>query len=230
MGSSNFPQWKKYLLELAGTFAITFFGPATIVAGLLVPWLDGLSRLFFAALVPGVTLGTCIAIFAKYSGSNVNPAITVAFASSGSLDKRFVLPYMTFQLMGALWAGLALRTVFDSRAPSASLGSNRLGPGVSPVEGIAIEVVGTMALCLLVLWVVASVRSTGRQGIIVGITLTALIFFFGPISGGSFNTFRSLGPALFSGYLDGLYIYLIGPIVGAALAGSIFRALRSRRS
>jgi glycerol uptake facilitator-like aquaporin len=219
MGSSDPQPWKKYLLELAGTFSMSFFGPATIVAGLLIPWLDGPSRLFLDALVPGLTLGTCIATFAKYSGSNVNPAITVAFASYGSLKKKFVLPYVIFQLMGGLLAGLALRTVFDSKVPSASLGSNKLGTGVSSIEGIALEVVGTMALCLVVLWVVASVRGRGRQGITVGAAVTVLIFFLGPISGGSFNPFRSLGPALFSGYLDGLYVYLVGPIVGAALAG-----------
>jgi len=164
MGSSDFPQWKKYLLELGGTFALSFFGPAAIVVGFLVPWLDGPSRLFLAALVPGLTLGTCLGTFAKYSGSHVNPAITVTFASYGSLKKRFVLPYVTFQLMGALLAGLTPRTVFDTMVPSAYLGSNRLGAGVSPIEGIALEVVGTTALCLVVLWVVASVRGTGRGG------------------------------------------------------------------
>jgi glycerol uptake facilitator-like aquaporin len=230
MGSKDFPRWKKYLLELAGTTAICFFGPATIVATLLVPWLDHTSRLFLDALVPGVTLGTCIVTFSKYSGSHVNPAITVTFASSGSLRKWFVLPYVTFQLMGALLGGFLLRTVFDSEVPSAYLGSNKLGTGVSPLEGIALEVIGTMALCLVVLWVVASVRGTMRQGAIVGATLTALIFFVGPISGGSFNPFRSLGPALFSGYLDGLYVYLVGPVVGAALAGALFQAVRSRSS
>jgi glycerol uptake facilitator-like aquaporin len=147
MGSSDFPQRKKYLLELAGTFAMTF-GSAAIVATLLVPSLDHLSRSFLDALVPGLTLGTCIATFAKYSGSHVNPAITVTFASSGSLKKRFVLPYVSFQLMGGLLAGLVLRTVFDSEVPSASLGSNKLGTGVSPIEGIALEMLGTMALCL----------------------------------------------------------------------------------
>jgi glycerol uptake facilitator-like aquaporin len=83
MGWSGFPQWKKYLLELAGTFAMSFFGAAAIVVGFLLPWLDGPSWSFLAALVLGLTLGTCIATFAKYSGSHVNPAITVTFASYG---------------------------------------------------------------------------------------------------------------------------------------------------
>ena len=228
MSSAGFPLWKKLLLELAGTFAMSFFGPATIVVGFLVPGLDSLSRLFFDALVPGLALFTCIATFAKYSGSHVNPAITVTFASSGSFKREFVLPYVLFQLVGALLGGFALSLIFDSWVPSAHLGSNRLGAGVTPVEGIALEVAGTMVLCLVVLWVVAFVRGTGKQGIVVGATLSVLIFVLGPISGGSFNPFRSFGPALFAGYLDGLYVYLIGPIVGAALAGALFRALRKR--
>ena len=130
--------------------------------------------------------------------------------------------------MGGLLAGLVLRTIFDSEVPSASLGSNKLGTGVSPIEGIALEVLGTMALCLVVLSAVASVRGGGKQAVIVGATVTTLIFFLGPISGGSLNPFRSLGPALFSGYLDGLYVYFIGPIVGAAIAGLLFRAVRTR--
>src|SRR5207237_1106927 len=125
---------------------------------------------------------------------------------------------------------LCLRTLLYSEVPYTYVGSNRLGTGVASIEGIALEVVGTMALCLVVLWVVASVRGTGKQGTIVGATLTVLIFFFAPISGGSFNPFRSLGAALFSGALDEIYVYLIGPIVGGALAGVIFRAVRSPSS
>ena len=228
MSSAGFPLWKKLLLELAGTFAMSFFGPATIVVGFLVPGLDSLSRLFFDALVPGLALATCIATFAKYSGSHVNPAITVTFAASGSFKREFVLPYALSQLVGALLGGFALSLIFDASVPAASLGSNKLGTGVTPAEGIALEVAGTMALCLVVLWVVAFVHGTGKQGIVVGATLSALIFVLGPISGGSFNPFRSLGPALFAGYLDSQYVYLVGPIVGAALAGALFRALRKR--
>src|SRR5260370_38135527 len=98
-------------------------------------------------------------------------------------------------------------------------------------EGRAADgVVETMALCVVVLRVVDSVRGTGRQGIVVGAALTVLIFFFAPISGGSFNPFRSLGPAPFSGALDEIYVYLICPTVAAVLAGTIFRAARSPSS
>jgi glycerol uptake facilitator-like aquaporin len=221
-------QWKKFLLEFVGTLAISFFGPAAIVVALLIPGLDSQTRLFFDALVPGVTLAVLISTIAKYSGSHVNPAITVTFLSSRSFSRRLLVPYVSFQLMGGLLAGFALSLVFDSSVPSAYLGSNRIAEGVTPAEAIVLEIVGTMVLCLVVLSVVAFIRSIPRQGIIAGATLTTLIFILGPISGGSFHPFRSLGPALFSGYFQGLYVYLTTPIVGAALAGLIFRAIRSR--
>ena len=228
MGSPEFPLWKKCMLEMGGTYAITLFGPATIMVGFLVPGLDGLSRLFFDALVPGVTLATCITALAKYSGSHVNPAITVTFTSTGSFSRSAILPYMVFQLVGGLLAGLTLRLVFDSQVPSASLGSNMIAVGVTSVQAIVLEVAGTILLCLVVLGAVTFIGAIWRQGVVCGVTLSLLIFFLGPISGGSFNPVRSLGPALFAGYLDGLYVYLITPIVGATLAGLLFQALRRR--
>ena len=221
--------WKtKFLPELVGTFAMSFFGPAVIVVGFLVPGLGGLGRLFYAALVPGCTLGLLIATIARYSGSHVNPAITFTFASSGSFKRGLVLPYFAFQLLGGLLAVLTLRLVFGSLVPSASLGSNKLGAGITPIEGIVLEVVGTMVLCLVVLYAVAFIRGSGKQGIAAGATLSLLIFILGPISGGSFNPVRSVAPALFSGYLDGLYVYWIGPLLGATIAGVLFQTLRRR--
>ncbi len=188
----------KFLSELVGTFAISFFASAAIVVGFLVPGLDATGRLVFAALVPGCTLALDITFLARYSGSHVNPAITVTFASAGSFKRGLVVPYFAFQLLG--------------------------------VEGIALEVIGTMLLCLVVLYAVAFIKGSGKQGIVAGAALFVLIMILGPISGGSLNPVRSLGPAIFSGYLDGQYVYVIGPIVGAAIAGVVFRAERGRRA
>jgi len=228
LGTQGFPLWKKCVLELVGTFVMSFFGPATIVIGFLIPSLDGISRLFFAALVPGIALFVCITAFASYSGSHVNPAITLTFTTSGSFGKGHVIPYVFSQLVGGVLGGLALYSIFDSLVPPAFLGSNRLGPGVSPLEGIALEVVDTFVLCLVVLWVVSNIRGIPKQGAIVGGTLSFLIFTFGPISGGSMNPYRSLGPALFSS-LDEIHVYIIGPLVGAVLAGFVFKAFKARQ-
>ena len=84
-----------------------------------------------------------------------------------------------------------------------------------------------MLLCLVVLYAVAFIKGSGKQGIVAGAALFVLIMILGPISGGSLNPVRSLGPAIFSGYLDGQYVYVIGPIVGAAIAGVVFDTVRT---
>jgi len=218
----------KVLSELVGTFAISFLGPAAIVVGFLVPGLDATQRLVFAALVPGVTLAVEIKFLAKYSGSHVNPAITVAFAAGGKFRSGLILPYFATQFVGGMLAGLALLLVFDSKVPSASLGSNMVSAWVSLPEAFVFEVLGALVLCLVVLFDVALVKGAGKQGIVAGIALTILIYILGPVSGGSMNPVRSLGPAIFSGFFDRQYLYLICPPIGAAIAGLVFRAERGR--
>jgi len=216
----------KLLAELVGTYAISLLGPSAIVVGLLIPGLSDLQRLVFAGLVPGITLASSIIVFGKVSGSHVNPAITVTFASAGSFRRGLITPYILIQLTGALLAGLTLKLAFDSAAPAVHLGSNMLAAGVTPLQGIVLEVIDTAALCLVVHHAIVFSSDVVKQGAAAGVALSALILVFGPVSGGSMNPFRSLGPALFSGYLDGLYVYLIGPTIGAALAGFVFRLER----
>ena len=218
----------KLLSELVGAFGITFFGPAAIVVGFLVPGLDAMQRLLFAAAVPGVTLAVEIKYLAKYSGCHVNPAITVTFASGGKFRSGLILPYFAVQVVGGMLAGLALYLVFDSAVPSAALGSNMVSAGVQLPEAFILEVVGALILCLVVLYDVALVRGAGKQGIVAGIVLTILIYILGPVSGGSMNPVRSLGPAVFAGFYDRQYLYVVCPIIGAAIAGLIFRAERGR--
>ena len=219
----------KLLSELVGTFAISFFGPAAIVVGFLVPGLDATQRLIFAALVPGVALAVEIKFLAKYSGSHVNPAITITFTVGGKFRSGLILPYFAIQFVGGMLAGLALLLVFDSKVPSASLGSNMVSSGVSLADAFFLEVLGALILCLVVLYDVALVKGSGKQGIVAGIALTILIYILGPVSGGSMNPVRSLGPAVFAGFFDRQYLYVICPPIGAAIAGLVFRAERGRR-
>src|SRR2546427_5743221 len=114
----------KLLAELVGTYAISLFGPSAIVVGLLIPSLSDLQRLVFAGMVPGITLALSIIVFGKASGSHVNPAITLTFASAGGFKRGLIAPYILVQLMGALLAGLNFELAFDSLAPPAQLGSN----------------------------------------------------------------------------------------------------------
>jgi glycerol uptake facilitator-like aquaporin len=128
-----------------------------------------------------------------------------------------------------LFAGLTLKLVFGSLAPSAYLGSTKLAAGVSPLEGTALEVLGTFVLSMSALTAASVVKTTSRQALLVGGTLSTLILFIGPLTGASFNPARSLGPSLFSGYCDSQLVYWVGPLIGGACAGSIFRRLRKPR-
>ncbi len=227
--SKDFTQWRtKCLAELAGAYAMSFFGPATVVLGALTPGLDAYSRLSVAALATGSTLSWMIFLLSKYSGAHVNPAITVTFTSARTFGLALFFPYVAFQFVGGLLAGLSLKLIFGSLAPSAELGSTKLASGVNPIQGIVFEAIGTFALCLVVLYAVAFVRGTAKQAFLAGAALFLLILVIGPITGGSFNPVRSLGPALFAGYTDYQYVYLVGPISGAAVAGVVFGTLRRR--
>ena len=123
-------------------------------------------------------------------------------------------------------AGLTLRFFFLS-IDTTSLGSTRLAGGISPVLGIIIEALGTFILASSALIASTRIKGSKKQGLFVGITLFLLIIFIGPLTGAGLNPARSLGPSIASGYIENLYVYFIGPIIGALLAGLLFRAMRN---
>ena len=170
-----------------------------------------------AALI--VTLG-------EISGALINPAITLAIATAGSIRRSLLIPYVAFQIAGALLAGLTLEIAFGSLNPT-SLGSTKLAAGVSPVEGVVLEIAGTFVLATSALMAGAFLNGNAlAQASLVGFTLFILILLIGPLTGASFNPARSLGPSVFSGYFQNQLIYYIGPLIGGLLAGLIFTGAR----
>ena len=213
---------------MTGTYLLVLIGPASVVTVSLVPSLPPFEALTFIALAFGLIVSSVIMLFGRRSGAHINPAITIAAALGSDFQPRLVLPYVGFQAVGGLLAGFSLKLAFGSLSPNTYLGATRLSAGLTPVEGIAIETAGTFVLAFSALF--ASTMACGRirQGVLVGATLFSLILLIGPMTGASFNPVRSLGPSLFSGYFASQYIYLIGPVAGAASAGLIFKAVRSR--
>ncbi len=221
-------QWanrkKVYLSEMLGTFLLVFFGPGSVVAASQLGLTSG-EALFFVAAVFGATVASVILALGRFSGAHINPAVSIGSALAGLLKRELFLPYVLFQVIGGLLAGLSLRVAFGGISGTA-LGSTELAAGITPVEGVGLEIVGTFFLALAALTAASFVKSAVRQGLLVGGTLFVLILLIGPFTGASFNPARSLGPSLFSGYTSGQIIYYVGPVVGAALAGLIFGALR----
>ncbi len=161
-----------------------------------------------------------------HSGSVINPAITLAVASARLLKKDLIIPYLFFQTIGGILAGLTLRLIFISSASTTDLGATKLATGISPVLGIGFEAIGTFVLASSSLVASTKIKRPKYQALLVGFTLSTLILFIGPLTGAGFNPARSLGPALASSYFTNLYVYFIGPVLGALLAGLLFRRVR----
>jgi MIP family channel proteins len=216
---------KQCFSEMLGTYMLVFIGPGSIVVASLLG-LTTIGTLAFVAAVFGCTVATAILVLGRFSGAHINPAITIGSTLAGLSKRELFLPYVLFQMAGALLAGLSLRVAFGGFEPAASLGSTKLALGVSPVEGVALEIAGTFALAVAAL-TASFVKDPVKQAALVGGTLFVLILLIGPLTGASFNPARSLGPSLFSGYLDNQPIYYVGPTVGGACAGLMFWGLKS---
>jgi MIP family channel proteins len=220
---------KQCASELAGTYLLVFFGPGSVVAASLLG-LSPVETLLFVAAVFGSTVASVVLTLGRFSGAHINPAVSVGSAVAGLLRRELFIPYLAFQLLGALLAGICLRILFGAGGLGTHLGSTELAAGVTPVEGVVLEIAGTFFLALSALIAGTSVRSPAKQALLVGGTLFVLILFIGPLTGASFNPARSLGPSLLSGYLSGQIIYYVGPVLGAACAGLVFGLLRKDRA
>ncbi len=217
---------KECLSELLGTYFLVLIGSASVVTVSLFPFLTSVEALALVALVFGSTVATIIVVLGRHSGAHINPAISVASAVADTSKRRSLAPYVAFQVAGALFAGLSLKLLFGGLAPNMYLGSTKLGAGVSPIEGIALEMLGTFVLAISALSASSFFTHPVKQAALVGTTLFALILVFGPLTGASFNPSRSIGPSVFSGYLANQAVYWIGPLLGAILAGSLFALVK----
>jgi len=152
--------------------------------------------------------------------------VTVAHAASGKINRSRLVPYLSFQIVGGLFAGLTLRLILGSTASTVSLGSTKLASSINPTTGTIVETVGTLALVFVILFTTDNVTGRKRQGLIVGTALFILITLIGPLTGASFNPARSLGPAIASGYLADQLVYWVGPLSGGLTGAALFNLVQ----
>jgi len=221
---------KRCVSELIGTYALVVAGPSSIVLLSTFSPSSMPEASYLVALTFGVSVSVIIILLGEHSGAVINPALTLAAASAQLLRRGLLIPYLLFQTAGGILAGLTLRLVFSPLADVTSLGSTKLATRVSPIMGMGLEALGTFILAVSALAATAWISRAVLQALTVGGTLTILILFIGPLTGAGFNPARSLGPALASEYFSNLYVYVIGPCVGALLAGLLFRRVRAARN
>jgi aquaporin NIP len=201
----------KYLSEFLGTFALVFAGTGAIVINAASNGVIGHAGI---ALTFGLIVLAMIYTFGDVSGAHLNPAVTTAFALAGRFAWREVGPYVFAQVAGAFAASGLLRLLFP--------GDQRLGatlPANGPGQSFILELVLTFLLMLVILSVSTGAKEKGiTAGIAIGSVIALEAMFAGPICGASMNPARSLAPAIVSGNLQHLWVYLVAPTFGACLA------------
>ena len=202
------------LAEALGVFLIVGLGGMAILGG---------AAALAAALAFAFAVTVLVYAFGHLSGAHFNPAVTLAFAATGHFPWRRVPGYLAAQLVGATLAGLLLLALFGDAAPAAT----RLGAGVGPLEGFAVEAVATFLLALVIIAVATDPRSApGLAGLAIGLAVGVGAIAAGPLTGGSMNPARSLGPAVAAGRWEDLWLYLAAPTAGAVAAMLAYEALR----
>lgn len=204
--------------ELVGTFTLVFAGCGAI----MVAAERGAFGQEGIALAFGLAVMTMVYAVGHISGAHLNPAVSLAFALTRHFPPRRVAAYWGAQATGALVAAALLRA---SLGDVADIGTT--GPSGSIGQAFLWETVLTAFLMFVVMAVATDTRAVGEAAAIaIGATIALDALVGGPITGASMNPARSLGPALVSGELGDLWLYLTAPPLGAAVGALVYQAVR----
>ena len=213
---------KKSIVEALGTFALLFAATGVII--------NKSFDLLGIALAPGIVVAILIVTSGHISGIHLNPAVSFAFLLAKKMTPNEFFAYLVAQFIGAAAASFALRSIYtESVASVVRNGVNTLAPGTSYVTGFAIELVLTFIL-VMVIFAIAIDKDNPRASwapVAVGLTIAVNNMAMGPITGACFNPVRWFGPALAGGYWENSSLYLVAPMIGAAIAVPFFTYLSS---
>ncbi len=210
--------------ECYGTFLLVLLGTGSIVfnpEGGIVP----------IALAFGMAVMIAIYTVGPISGAHLNPIVTLSLWLHRKLSLNQMVLYWGSQILGACLATLVIWSA-SSFSGFSGLGASTFALTTPDFLAVLFEAIGTFILVLLILTVSNHQHLSHLSGLLIGMTLTGLILVIGPFSSASFNPFRSLIPALFEQgtSLSQLWVFFVGPILGAILATSVFNGLNPKVS
>lgn len=206
--------------EALGAFALVFAGCGAIVTNTIHAGSLGAVGI---SLVFGLVIMVMVYATGHLSGAHLNPAVTLAFALTRHFPRREALAYISAQLLGAIAAALLLLAVWPSQP--AALGTTL--PSVGAGSALVYEAVLSAFLMFTIIAVATDTRAVGASAAIaIGGAVGLDALFGGPITGASMNPARSIGPAIVSGELHDLWIYIAAPTAGAALGALAYQLVR----
>ena len=223
---------KRYISELIGTMVLVLFGcGSAAIAGSVLGTVG-------IALAFGLSIVAMAYVIGDISGCHINPAVSIGMWIDGRMETQDMLMYIVFQCIGAI-IGIALLAAIINSAPSlggyaaTGLGQNGFGSassvGIDVVGAILVEIILTFVFVFTVLGVTKKAENGAVAGIVIGLTLAFVHIMGIPLTGTSVNPARSLAPALFLGgqALEQVWVFILAPIVGAVIAGLLYKGLIS---
>uniref|UniRef100_A0A6N2K8W7 Aquaporin n=1 Tax=Salix viminalis TaxID=40686 RepID=A0A6N2K8W7_SALVM len=210
---------QKLIAEAIGTYFVIFAGCGSVAV----------NKIYGSVTFPGtcVTWGLIVMVMVysvgHISGAHFNPAVTISFAIFRRFPARQVPLYIIAQLMGSILASGTLALVFDV-TPEAFFGTV---PAGSNGQSLVLEIIISFLLMFVISGVSTDDRAVGDLGgIAVGMTILLNVFVAGPVSGASMNPARSIGPALVKHQFEGLWVYIVGPIMGTIAGAFAYNLIR----
>ena len=210
---------KKCMAEFIGTFALIFFGCGAMIIYELNPSLISLDSI---PIIFGLIIAVMIYSLNHISGAHFNPVVSIIFYLNKSINTKELGAYITVQIMGATGASLAHKFFFGSNH-SFGMTINRL----TTTQGFLFEILITIFLIFTIMSV-STIKTSSKS--IIGFSIGGIVaicsFIAGPFTGASMNPARSIGPAVLASNLNGIIIYIIGPIIGAIIGFYIYKIIK----
>ncbi len=228
---------KKYLAEMIGTMVLVLMGCGVAVS---LNCSSNVADVANAGTVIGTAMAFGLSVIAMaytiggISGCHINPAITLGVYLSGRMSGKDAGMYVIFQIIGAIIGASLLWILTSNVADFSGTGANDLQDGVSVMGGLLAEIIFTCIFVLVVLGTTSKTNGSTNNfaGLAIGLTLILVHLVCIRYTGTSVNPARSIGPALFQGgtALSNLWIFIVGPFVGGALASIIWKVIEPRKN
>ncbi len=202
---------KNLVAEFIGTFALIFIGAGALAITE--------ANLVGVALAHGLVIVTFAYAYGHISGTHINPAVTLALLIAGEIQIAAAVGYWIVQFLGGILGAVVLKAVLPE---AGDLGVTILGSGVTQTQGLIVELVLTFFLVNTIFNTAVSGKAGNFAGLAIGLTLVLAILMGGPLTRASLNPARTLGPAIVSGNFADIWLYFVGPAVGAVLAALLY--------